>query len=220
MSSSITVVLDLDGTLINTSPRHYVVYRTIVHQFGITPLPFNAYWKTRRQGLSNLDVLKENGLSSRHEALAAEMWLTNIESLEMLKQDQVFPGGMLWLEINQANVGFVLVTLRSHPDNLFNQLDWLGLTPFFKNVLVVPHQPKPHCAKANAVKTTIDANILIWIGDSEVDMLAAKLLSVPAIGVNSGMRSASKLKSAGARWLFDKITQINLLNLALGETNP
>ena len=208
MSVAPVVVLDLDGTLLDTSVRHYGVYCLIAQSMQMRILPFSAYWQHRRRGLSNLEVLLQNGLLQGNRTLADSMWLEHIESVEMLKLDRLFPGVVGWLQAWEDTVRFALVTLRSDAQALKVQLARLGLSPHFRHVLIVPHQADAARGKAIAVKDSIHGNILAWVGDTELDMQAAQWIGARAIGVTSGMRTAQVLLAAGADDIFNVVTEI------------
>jgi phosphoglycolate phosphatase-like HAD superfamily hydrolase len=208
MSPAKVIVLDLDGTLLDTSARHYAVYSLIARSLQVQELSYTAYLQLRRTGMNNHDVLVECGLRPEDRELAELTWLKHIETLAMLKLDQLFPGVLEWLGSHHNYSEFVLVTLRSHAQALRTQLVWLHLLPYFQQVLDVPHQGDAVGAKATAVGENVQADIAAWIGDSEIDIRAAQQIGVEAIGVTSGMRTAEALLSAGANEIYGLVTDI------------
>ena len=208
MSIAPVVVLDLDGTLLCSAFRHYTVYCLIIRRLGLEALPYTIYWQGRRKGLSNLEMLFYTGLQAADRQWVQALWHQHIESVEMLRLDELFPGVIEWLQTKQVEVRFVLVTLRSKAYALKAQLAWLGLTGHFQHILIVPHQPQAAQSKARIVESNIQTEILAWVGDSEVDMQAAQQLGVQAIGVTSGMRSAGALLAAGADKIFANIIHL------------
>lgn len=203
-----SVILDLDGTLLDTSNRHYCVYKLIAKAFKIRQMTFETYWNLRRKGLSNKDILIQSGIRDEVLKDAELIWLGEIESLRMLKLDSIFYGVLEWLQKFNQKFDFILVTLRSNSENLKTQLSWLGIDNYFKQVLSVPHQTSSAKAKALEVQANVKQKIVSWIGDSEVDMQAASLLNIKPIGVTSGMRPKEMLLLAGAKKIYDKITEI------------
>ena len=97
MPTAPIVVLDMDGTLIDTAPRHYAVYALISNEINIQTITFNQYWDIRRRGFSNLGVLQQNGLQEKYSSFAAQMWARHIETDEMLILDKLYPGVKNWL---------------------------------------------------------------------------------------------------------------------------
>jgi phosphoglycolate phosphatase len=211
MSDLAVVILDLDGTLLDTSKRHYAVYRLIAKRLQVSALSLSNYWERRRVGSSNLNVLFQTGLPMSQRETAKDLWLQHIESVKMLASDQLLPGVRTWLETYQDRLEFLMVTLRSNPQGLENQLRQLALLDYFKDILVVPHQPQAHIAKAQAVtKNASSGKVLAWIGDSGVDMQAAQAIGARAIGVKSGIRTSDSLLAMGASEIFDSLPKVDL----------
>jgi len=212
MSTTSVIVLDFDGTLLDTSSRHYAVYQMIAKKVGIKPLQFSDYWKLRRTKLSNMAVLLKDGLPNSKRNVANTLWLNNIETVDLLTKDKLFPGVLNWLQKHEKKVEFILSTLRSNSCLLELQIKSLGLSHFFKQIKVVQHQTDPSMAKALSVLNDIPRKILAWVGDTEVDIDAAHRVGTLAIGVTSGMRTSAYLKNAGADKIFNYITEIEMWN--------
>ena len=210
MSVRPAVVLDLDGTLLDTSARYYAVYQLIAESLQIHPLAFSGYWRKRRCGLSNIEVLMQQGLPVKDRTQAEEIWLRLIESPEMLKKDRLFPGVGRWLKTWNGKVAFVLATMRSDELAAKAQLTELGLSGCFRRILVLRHKTDPVAVKANAVSGIKCEKIFAWIGDSEVDMRAARRIGAQALGVTSGIRNVEVLLSAGATEVFKLVTNIQI----------
>lgn len=207
--SSIRVVLDLDGTLLDSSRRHYEVYLVLAKRFDIQPLPFSTYWNHRRSRRSNLEVLMLSGLNGSEKGRAEQGWSNLIESPHMLINDKLLPSVRDWLDRMHLIVDFVLVTLRSNESALENQLELLDISNFFLQVMVVPNQNNAAMAKVRAVQEARVDGVIAWIGDTETDMKAAELIGTRGIGVTSGIRSSDALREAGALEIYQDVTQID-----------
>lgn len=205
------MILDLDGTLLDSSQRHYESYLVIAKYFNIQPLLFPIYWNLRRARKSNLEVLFLSGLERYEESRAEEMWRHLIELPQMLTYDQLFPSIKDWLDEKHLVVDFILVTLRHNEDALRNQLKLLGISDFFLKVMAVSHQADAAYAKARAVQDAGIKDIKAWIGDTEIDIKAAEIIGTRGIGVTSGIRNSDTLREAGALEIYENVTQIDLL---------
>ncbi len=205
------LIVDLDGTLIDTSKRHFTVYQDISTELKITPFPFNRYWTLRREGKSNLDVIKMNSgeLTRSQEKLVEERWLEKIESLTYLNLDRPFEGVLEWLETTREKINIALITIRSQTENLYIQLKYSRWIDFFNQIIIRSHKDHPALSKINAVSTKIPFPFL-WIGDTEADILAAKALGVYSIGVASGIRNEESLLEYGADEVYKHITDIDI----------
>ncbi len=208
MPPSRIVILDLDGTLLDTSARHYAVYLECAQDNDMAPLNLDAYWQLRREGLSNLDVLLRKGLAASAAGTAKHIWEKRIEAQELLKMDRLFPGIFEWLRSWCDTFRFVLVTLRTRQDNLKMQLKWLGLDSCLRSVYCAPHRSIKKGTKALAVPEHLRPQVLAWVGDTELDIQGALEIKARPIGVASGMRTKEALIASGAWRVFDWITDI------------
>lgn len=206
------IVLDLDGTLIDTFPRHHRTYRRIAGEFGLEPLEFDRYRRLRRRGRSNLEVLLRGGLPEEKAEAARALWREWIESGEMLALDRPLAGVIPWLEEWSGVARLVLATVRSREDNLARQLEALDLPRYFERVVVVRHNGDPGGAKAEAVESTAGGGAVAWVGDTEADMRAAARVDARPTGVLTGMRSAGVLRRAGAARVVQSIARIHSWN--------
>ena len=88
---TITVVIDLDGTLLDEQPRHYGCYSYIMRDLGQEILPADAYWSLKRKAVDALGVLSRTG-AQRLGPEFDRRWLSLIESPEMLALDVLHVG--------------------------------------------------------------------------------------------------------------------------------
>jgi phosphoglycolate phosphatase len=208
MPPSRIVILDLDGTLLDTSARHYAVYLECAQDNDMVPLNLDAYWQLRRQGQSNLDVLLNSGLSASAAGKARHIWESRIEAQELLKTDRLFPGIFDWLKFWSAMFRFVLVTLRARQDNLEMQLRWLGLDSCLRSVYCAPPRSIKERTKAAEVPEHLRSQVFAWVGDTELDIQGALEIEARPMGVASGMRTKEALIASGAWRVYDWITDI------------
>lgn len=189
-----TVVLDLDGPVLETRRRHHEVYRDVLGALGGRPLPLARYWRLKRAGAPAAAVLEATG-DARLAPRFRPAWEREIEAPGRLALDAVQPGArgaIAALRARGARV--VIVTLRSNPGGLAAQLAALGLDREADRVLAVPHAegpgPEGKVRHLRAALPGLAARDAIWIGDSEVDVSAARLLGCAVVAVACGVRDA------------------------------
>jgi phosphoglycolate phosphatase len=192
-----TIILDLDGTLLDEQPRHYGCYAAIMRELGQEALPMDAYWSLKRQAVDARGVLAKTGsesLGARYE----HRWLSLIESPEMLALDALHIGTIETLQAwVDGGASLVLTSLRQSAAGFDSQLASLGLARLFPRRAVAPPREKAQ-GKAEAVRALLqegEVRRVVWIGDTEVDLCAARLLGCPAWMVTCGIRSAEFLQS-------------------------
>jgi phosphoglycolate phosphatase-like HAD superfamily hydrolase len=203
------IVLDLDGPILDGRLRHHECYRRILEAAGATPLPLDRYWALKRERVDRRRLLAESGAEALYDGFLAA-WLATIETPELLAFDRVQPGALETLRAwKDAGVPLALVTARRAEDALQDQLSALGLRPLFTVIVATPFAETGE-AKASAFAARLgDASSCRgWIGDTEIDVDAARRLGVPSVAVTCGLRTAAYLQSLGPAFLFDDLQAV------------
>ena len=187
-----TLALDLDGTLVSCEPRHCALMRLLCRDDGLAADFIPRYWAAKREGASNLTALRALGHPAPEARATA--WNRDIEHWPWLGYDRVMPGVADALAaLARDEVRVVVLTARSQPFFLRQQLDRLGLTPHLDALIVVsPRHAVP--AKADALR---ELAALAFIGDTESDADAATRAGTPFLALHCGMRSSAFWRARG-----------------------
>ncbi len=202
-----TIILDLDGTLLEGRFRHYACYRRILEQYGYKPVDLGSYWRIKMARVERRSQPLENGARTVHAELVASgaeviserfshAWLEQIEQPDLLALDRLQPGvaGKL-REWRDRGVRLVLATMRCHRKHLDEQLDHLGLSQFLDCVVLCEYR-SGGSGKAQKVVDEVPnlrPEHCLWIGDTEFDVEAARALGCPVWVITTGERSESFL---------------------------
>ncbi len=136
-------------------------------------------------------MLRRAGLRDELSPSADAIWRRDIESRSLLELDCVLLGVVQWLETwRVAATNFVLVTVRSNPQAVREQLRRLDLIHYFTEVIVVGHRSDADNIKARAVRELKCDHPLAWIRDTEPDLhstqeIGARTIEVTAEGCGS-----------------------------------
>jgi phosphoglycolate phosphatase len=192
-----TIVLDLDGPLLEGMYRHYHCYRDILLKHGFKPIPLDQYWQLKRSRINRRELLSLSHADQFYDMFLAE-WLRHIETPKYLAMDQLQVGVLGILEDwKRLGIQLLLATMRNNANLLYVQLENLGLARFLDQVIVVGSQ-NFGTNKATEIEPFIrdlDRDKVIWIGDTEVDILAARELGVRICALTCGLRTADQLMS-------------------------
>lgn len=183
--------LDLDGTLITCRQRQVSLMRAIVRAHGFSLCP-TTFWRAKSGGKNNKGALIECGFSGDLVEYFCKLWVESIETSAWLTLDSLMPDAYTLL--NNDNFSLHLITARSNPRLLKLQLSSLGIDRYFSSVWVV--SPIDSYRKKAAILRELKCEI--HIGDSEVDLNAAKLAGCYFMGVEHGQRSRGFLTARGA----------------------
>ncbi|MFG6489467.1 HAD family hydrolase [Roseateles sp. BYS78W] len=187
-----TLALDLDGTLISCEERHCALMKQLCREDGMDEDFISRYWAAKREGASNMVALHALGHPAPDARAAA--WNRSIEHWPWLGYDRLLPGVMDALAaLARDETNIVVLTARSQPFFLRQQLDRLGLMPHLDALLVVPPNDAA-TAKARALR---ELKALAFIGDTESDADAAERAGMPFLALNGGMRSSAFWRARG-----------------------
>lgn len=208
-----TIILDLDGPLLDGQLRHYQCYRDAVAQQGFVPMPLSKYWEMKRNRKDARLQLVVSGAECIIDQFL-QTWLANIESKPYLALDRLQEGATSRLqEWHAAGKRLLLTTMRRHQDNLFWQLEELELRSFFEEIIVVKPTDLPR-DKASGIRSFVDdRDRTIWIGDTEVDIEAARHLGVKVCATSCGLRMKDYLASLKPDFLVADVASIRLADL-------
>jgi phosphoglycolate phosphatase-like HAD superfamily hydrolase len=207
-----TIILDLDGPVLDGMYRHYQCYKDIMSENCFSALGMEVYWEMKRQRMDRHKQLSLNGADAIYD-LFLENWKDRIEDKKYLSFDTLQPGVYQKLaDWKASGVKIILVTLRNNALNLYWQLDSLNLTPMFDHIVPVGIGGQ-YVGKADAARHFISygcSDRALWIGDTEVDISAARQLGVKVCAVNCGLRTGDYLATCEPDFLFRNITEIDL----------
>lgn len=192
--------LDLDGTLLDCRTRHYATYVELLSQPDLrgVPIPEAEYWGMRSENKPIKDILKKSRLFPTKFDKFCERFIDRVESPEMLMIDDVREGVVTALGKLYTKTPICLVTLRKHRENLEQQLASLGLDKYFAVVLsgAPPklRRPDPDIrwkTKANHIRNhyRLLPTQVVYIGDTETDVKAAKFLRFEVWLLEGGHRT-------------------------------
>lgn len=192
--------LDLDGTLLDDTKRHYATYVDVLSQPDLRghPIPEKEYWTLRREGKPPAEILKHSRLFPTKLALFGERFEERLETPEMLALDALRPGTETALGKLYTKTPIVLVTQRRSLEDLENQLASMKIRKYFATVLsgapqktrrVDKHTRFKHKAGLVRARYKLLPTEAVYIGDTETDVLAARDLHFEVFLVENGHRT-------------------------------
>lgn len=207
-----TIILDLDGPILNVKYRQYACYQQILERHDIVPLSMTRYWKLKR-----LRTPLAHQLTLSHAAEIqddfAKTWLEWIERPDFLQMDCIQPGVFKKLQRwKQDNLQLLLVTMRRSALALSDQLAFLELQDIFDLVLVCDHSLGGE-GKAQAVRTALpnlSPEACLWVGDTEADVEAARSFGCGVWAVTCGLRMPGYLKSLRPNFVSSDLRRVNV----------
>jgi phosphoglycolate phosphatase len=188
-----TLVLDLDGTLVDTAVDLTTTLNVILAKQGLAPVPLDQARKLIGHGAKALIVrgFAANGVTRTPAEIDAlyEEYLEYYER-HIADESRPFPNVVNTL-VRFADAGWTLAVCTNKLERMSRiLLDRLGMTKHFAAICGFDTLPAPK-PDARAFIETVrraggDMSSAIMVGDSETDIATAKAAGVPVVAVTFG----------------------------------
>ena len=197
-----TILLDLDGTIVDAFTT---IHRSYVHTLPQFGLPAPTMEQVRRAVGGGL----ENAM--RHfvpETLLAEAVRRHVEHTNsiLLQDVTLMPGTLELLRTQQAAGVTLAVFTNKRGDHARLICDHLGITPYLSGIFgardTVWLKPQPEFAAHVLSTLNAAAASTMLIGDSSFDVKAAHNGGFACWCVTTGTHTAEQLQAAGAEAVF------------------
>lgn len=208
----VKIFFDFDGTLIDVAPRHFRVYQECVKSFGGRSLDMNEYWRLKRCKTDWSEICSQSNISYSQKDLFLAEFRHKIELADYLKIDALFPGVEGLLERLSAQHECYLVSLRRKHNNLLQEIEWLGLTRRFKEIITGHSESDGSDIKVSLISKRLASNDSgIVCGDTEADILTGQQLGLLSVGVTSGIRGRVFLRSLKPAYLLSSVIELEAI---------
>ena len=193
------IFIDLDGPILNNLPRLYQLYCDLTRSIGIPPIPQGAYWRSKRERVSEKEILHKSGCFN--ERLIAEYEARRyrkIESAKYLILNKLTSGCCGALDFLSQKGNLVLITTRKNKRNLSWEINRKKISHYFSAILCdysdqlsVGHL-KQQLIRSYRNLNASDARDII-IGDTEAEIECGSKLNIFSIALTNGIRKKSEL---------------------------
>ncbi|HEX2394917.1 MAG TPA: HAD family hydrolase [Bacteroidales bacterium] len=207
------VIFDLDGTLADTLDDIAGSMNRILNSHGYPSRPVNDYKLLVGKGLDNLvkqalpEVARQPGIIN---TCLHELIIDYDENC--LVKTHLYNGiPELLNELTNRNVKQAVFSNKAEPLTIKIVSHLLPDIPFVKISGArpdIPKKPDPAGALEISKIMKIKSDELVYMGDSDVDMLTAGNAGMFAVGVSWGFRSRKELLNNGAAIIIDAPRQI------------
>jgi hypothetical protein len=190
------VVLDLDGTVLDSRRRHAIVLSDCVNdinKINTNESDFQDFVSFKAQKKTGKDYLAHKGINNAQQVF--NLWISRIEEREYLKYDELYPCMKVYLKVLSEKYKLYLVTARSNGENAMLQITNLGIMRWFYDVKVVSNQGNVALNKYESIKSV--SPVAFVLGDTESDLRLAEYLQTSFYPLYNGFRSVEYWKSQG-----------------------
>jgi phosphoglycolate phosphatase len=205
------VIFDLDGTLLDTLPSLAYACNSVLESLGHPQHELDDYRLMVGKGIPNLvwQMLPEACRETQHAEALKQYYISYEQNLFYeLAPYPAIPD--LLTSLHER--GIKLAVLSNKVQEYSEQLIRSFFPGIFDCILGdskdYPLKPDPASATAIAASLGLDNSEILFVGDSNVDMMTAKNAGMTACGVSWGFRSREELQAAGADHIVEKAEDI------------
>ena len=203
-----TVILDVDGTLVDTNYHHAVAWYRAFRRYDVT-IPVWAIHRALGMGGDQLvGEVAGDEVERRHGDDLRAAWTEEVES--MLAEIAPLPGAHALLEaIRGQGLGLVMASSgKPHHVEHYADLIEAGDLPqaWVSSGDVSATKPAPDIMEV--AMDRVGAGAAIAIGDSIWDCRAAARLGLPSVAVRTGGFSDEELYESGASTVYSSVEEL------------
>jgi phosphoglycolate phosphatase len=197
---------DLDGTLIDSRLRLYLLFQYLVK---CSELDFDQYWELKRNKINHKKILTSKFNYSDEEYIDFEnKWMAEIELKKWLDLDVSFDGVYGLLARLSENNSIYVVTARHNSENTLKQLKSFKWKTFIKSILITEQKH----SKIDLIKNNVIVKSEDWfIGDTGKDIETGKVLGINTAAVLSGFLNKNCLIEYNPDIIIENVTKFELI---------
>ena len=203
-----TLLLDLDGTLVDAFTTIHRSYQHVLPQFG---LPEPTMEQVRRAVGGGLENAMRHFLPEAHIAEAVKRHVAHTDQI-LLEDARLMPGAMELIR-DQHRAGVKLAVFTNKRGEQSRRLcEHLGVTPYLSGIFGAKDtawlKPQPEFAAHVLRELGARQEMTMLVGDSPFDVQAAHNGGFACWCVTTGTHTAEQLRAAGAEAVFPDLASI------------
>lgn len=206
------VLFDVDGTLLDSVPLFIEMSTELIEELGAPPVPEAQIRALMSEATPDLlmKILPEDfpDAKQRVDALMAANMTRFIERYH--QESQLLPDALETVR-ELAAAGFVL-GLATSSGRALPFLDRCGLREHFSAIVgredVARHKPDPEPLLLCAERMTLAPQHCMYVGDSLVDIRAARAAEMTAVAIPTGTATRDRLAEEGPDLLLGRLSEL------------
>ncbi len=198
MTAKATVVLDVDGTLVDTNYHHAVCWARAFESVGVTVPVYRIHRAIGMGGDKLVAEVAGDDVEREHGDDVRDRWEQEYDSV--IEETRLLPGAkelLAALRDRDADVALASSSIPKHAEHAFELLEADDLADT-ATTSEDADESKPDPELVEVALSRVGGAAACVVGDSVWDVEAAKRAGVPAYGVLTGGTSRAELEEAGA----------------------
>ena len=202
------VVLDVDGTLLDSNYHHVIAWSRAFEQVGVEVPMWRIHRAIGMGGDKLVPAVAGDDVESAHGDEVRERW--EKEYNELIEETRLLPGAKELLSALKRRGLAVALASSSIPEHAQHAFDLLGADDLADAATTSEdtEESKPDPDLIDEALARVGTRRACVVGDSVYDMEAAERAGVPAYGVLTGGYGRAELLDAGARGVYEDLDDL------------
>jgi HAD superfamily hydrolase (TIGR01549 family) len=203
-----TVVLDVDGTLLDSNYHHALAWARAFDSVDLTVPVWRIHRHIGMGGDRLVAAVAGDEVEERHGDELRDRWKKEYDGI--IDQTKPFDRARdLLAALQDAGVDVALASssIPEHAEHAFELLDAERLTDT-ATTAEDAEESKPHPELLDEALSRVGGGRACMVGDSVWDVEAAKRAGVPAYAVLAGGYGRAELEDAGAEAVYDDVADL------------
>ena len=207
-TSTGTVVLDVDGTLIDSNYHHALAWSRAFEHLGVTVPVWRIHRAIGMGGDKLVAAVAGDDVEREHGDDVRDRWEKEYD--EIIDETRLLPGAkelLAALRERGVDVALASSSIPKHAQHAFDLLDADDLADT-ATTAEDAEESKPDPELVEEALSRVEGSPACVVGDSVYDVEAAQRAGVPAYGVLTGGYGRAELEEAGAAGVYVDLTEM------------
>jgi HAD superfamily hydrolase (TIGR01549 family) len=203
-----TVVLDVDGTLIDSNYHHALAWSRAFEHVGRTVPVWRIHRSIGMGGDKLVAAAAGDDVEREHGDDVRDRWEKEYD--QIIEETRLLPGAkelLIALRERGAGVALASSSIPKHAQHAFDLLDADDLVDT-ATTAEDAEESKPDPELIEEALSRVEGSPACVVGDSVYDVEAARRAGVPAYGVLTGGYGRAELEEAGAAGVYVDLTEM------------
>jgi phosphoglycolate phosphatase len=212
------VIFDIDGTLIDSFSAYYSAFNKGIGQYNLEPVSKEFLINCLKRGLSLGEIIQKILPNNLNESIIEKCKEKILELFLKVEGDEVspFPGiNELFRDLKDRGLKIGVATGRmSLPEDEWKRFKRFGLDRFIDTIVtskeVEKRKPAPDLIVECAKRLNIPIEECLVVGDTEADIIAAKMAGAIPVAVTTGQDSIDLLMKEKPEYVFRNLNDLKI----------
>jgi phosphoglycolate phosphatase len=213
------VIFDLDGTLIDSAPIYYNIIDVIFDRLDIPPVPQSTLLEAMKNGEFEWDLVLPDELKNNKYQLVekARKIIDEIAPAMFLDQIKLIPGTadtLIKIAAKGLRLALVTSTIREYMAIKLVPLNKAGVADLFEVVITADdvENKKPHAEPLVMCSDKLDLSPhnCIYVGDTRVDVKAARAAGMRTVAVLTGFDDYEALEREHPDAIIERVSDLKV----------